>query len=80
MSVPSGAAKSPASSLTQSRINVQLKENVSLDQLQNIVAQVVGHTGCPRCGLLGVDLRLSGDPVEFGQIRQIPGVGGISFE
>ena len=66
--------------LAQSRITVQLKENVNLEQLQNIVAQVARHTGCTSCGLLGVDFRLKGDPAEAAQIRQLPGVGTMSFE
>jgi hypothetical protein len=35
-----------------------------LADLQKVVAQIVSRSGCPTCGLLGVDLRLTaGDPL-----------------
>jgi hypothetical protein len=63
----------------QGAIHVTVKENVSLEQLQAIVASIVGHSGCRTCGILGIDLRLSGEPVEATQIAKLPGVQSVGF-
>lgn len=63
----------------QGAVHVKVKENVSLENLQSIVAHIVGMTGCRACGILGIDLRLSGDPVEASQIAKLPGVQSVSF-
>jgi hypothetical protein len=60
-------------------INIRVNENVTLENLQGILARVVGLTGCRTCGLLGVDLVLGGDPVELQEITKIPGVASASF-
>ena len=60
-------------------VHIKVKENVSLEHLQGIVASIVGISGCRTCGLLGVDLRLTGDPVEAGEINKIPGVQSVQF-
>jgi hypothetical protein len=60
-------------------VHVKVSENVSLEHLQGIVSSIVGLTGCRTCGILGIDLRLSGDPVESQQIANLPGVKSVSF-
>jgi hypothetical protein len=60
-------------------INVRLSEKVTLDNLNAIVARVAGLTGCTHCGLLGIDLRLTGDPVEAQQLKGLPGVQSVGF-
>ena len=60
-------------------LNIRVNENVTLENLQGILARVVGLTGCRTCGLLGVDLVLGGDPVELQEITKIPGVASASF-
>jgi hypothetical protein len=60
-------------------INVRLTEKVTLDNLNAIVARVAGLTGCTHCGLLGIDLRLTGDPVEANQLKGLPGVQSVGF-
>jgi len=42
------------------------KSPPKLADLQKVVAQIVSRAGCPTCGLLGVDLRLTaGDPFQI---------------
>jgi hypothetical protein len=60
-------------------VHVRVAENVSLDHLQSLVAHIAGLTGCRTCGIMGVDLRLTGDPVEAQQIAKLPGVKSVSF-
>jgi len=59
-------------------VHVRVQEKISLEQLQSLVAKIAGMSGCLHCGLLGVDLRLSGDPVEATQIATLPGVKNVS--
>jgi hypothetical protein len=63
----------------QGVIKIHVKENVNLEQLHGLIAHIGGLAGCPTCGLLGIDLRLSGDPVELQQITKLPGVQSASF-
>ena len=60
-------------------VNVRLTENVTLEHLQGIIANIAGMCGCRTCGIMGVDLRLSGDPVETQQLASLPGVKSVSF-
>ena len=55
-------------------VQIRVTENVTLDNLHKIIAEVAGMTGCRTCGIMGVDLRLTGDPVELQQIAKLPGV------
>ena len=63
----------------QGPVHVTVKENISLEHLQGIVANIVGLTGCRACGILGIDLRLSSEPVEATQIAKLPGVQSVGF-
>ena len=47
--------------------------------LHSIIDQISNLSGCRACGLLGIDLRLVGDPVEAGEIVKLPGVKSVSF-
>jgi len=60
-------------------IHINVNENVSLEHLQGIVAKIAGLSGCRGRGLLGIDLRLAGDPPEFQEIGKLPGVKAASF-
>jgi hypothetical protein len=38
----------------------------TLEDVHSVIGSIVNRGGCPRCGLLGIDVRLSaGDPVEI---------------
>ena len=60
-------------------ISVRVNEKVTLDNLNAIVARVAGISGCTHCGLLGIDLRLTGDPVEASLLKGLPGVLSVGF-
>lgn len=64
----------------RSTINVHLRESVDVDVISKIVATIGNYYGCRACGLLGIDLRLTGDPVEFKELANLPGVRSISAE
>ena len=59
-------------------VHIRVQEKISVDQLQSLVAKIAGMSGCLHCGLLGVDLRLTGDPVEATQISGWPGVKSVT--
>jgi len=59
-------------------VHVRVQETIKLDQLQTLVAKITGMTGCLHCGLMGVDLRLTGDPVETALISTLPGVKNVT--
>lgn len=63
----------------QGSAHVRVDGLITLDNLTKIVEQIVNLAGCPHCGLLGIDLRLSGDPVEVGQLTKIPGVNSVAI-
>lgn len=60
-------------------INVRVSEKITLENLHSIINHIVGINGCQTCGLLGVDLVLSGDPPELQQVAKLPGVTSASF-
>jgi hypothetical protein len=78
MADQSGVSKAPTSSF-KGTINVRVSENVSLDELRGIIGRIGGLHGCTTCGLMGIDLRLSADPVELQQLQKLPGVQSVSF-
>jgi hypothetical protein len=63
----------------QGPVHITVRENISLEQLQGILVNIVGLSGCRACGILGIDLRLSGAPVEANQIAKLPGVQSVGF-
>jgi microsomal dipeptidase-like Zn-dependent dipeptidase len=76
MAETTGAARAAT---LKGTVNVRVNENVTLENLHNIVNHIVGMTGCRACGLLGVDLILGGDPAELQQVAKLPGVQSTSF-
>ena len=60
-------------------IHVRVSEKVTLESLHEVVAQIAKLSGCLQCGLIGIDLRLSGDPVELGALNKIHGVNSVGF-
>lgn len=61
-------------------INVNLAKSIELPQINNVIGSIVGRMGCRTCGLLGFDLRLQGDPGEFSETANLPGVKSVGFE
>lgn len=69
-----------AGSKLQGSVHIRVSGNITLENLNRIVAQVGGLAGCTHCGLGGIDLRLSGDPVESQQtLSKLQGVQSVSF-
>ncbi len=66
-------------STLQGSLHVRVGQNVTLENLQSIVAHIAGMTGCRTCGLMGVDLRLTGDPAELQQVAKLAGVQSVTF-
>jgi hypothetical protein len=60
-------------------VHVTVRENISLEQLHGIIETIAGLSGCRACGILGIDLRLTGDPVEASQLTKLQGVRSVSF-
>jgi len=60
-------------------VHIRVAEKVTLDHLHTIIDQIAGLSGCRACGLLGIDLRLMGDPVEAADIVKLPGVKSATF-
>ena len=60
-------------------VHVNVNENISLEHLQAIVARVAGMAGCRPCGIMGIDLRLAGDPAESAELAKLPGVKSVNF-
>jgi len=58
-------------------LNVRVNSHVTLETLTSLISIIGGRGGCPRCGLVGVDIRLTGDPVEDTQLSKLPGVVSI---
>ncbi|HUV97759.1 MAG TPA: hypothetical protein VMV98_09835 [Acidobacteriaceae bacterium] len=69
----------PEGSKLHGPVHLTVKENISLEQLQSIIGTIVGLSGCRTCGIMGIDLRLSGEPVEASQIAKLPGVQSVGF-
>jgi hypothetical protein len=62
-----------------SKIHITVNQKVTLDTLNALMGRISNLTGCLACGLLGIDLRITGDPVEAKQF-QMPGVISARFE
>jgi len=76
--MPETAAATARAPLATTRIQISVNEKVTLDTLNTLMSRITNMTGCTHCGLLGVDLRITGDPVEAKQF-QMPGVNSASI-
>jgi hypothetical protein len=60
-------------------VRIRVTQNVTLENLHHMLDRIVGISGCRTCGLGGIDLHLSGDPVELQEVAKLPGVQSVSF-
>ncbi len=67
-----------AESKLRGTVSIRVAENVTLENLHGILATIGGMCGCRTCGIMGVDLRLTGDPAETQQLANLPGVKTVS--
>jgi hypothetical protein len=64
----------------QGPVRIRVTEDVTLENLNEIVARVSAMAGCRTCGIMGVDLHLSGDPIELQQISRLSGVKSVAAD
>jgi hypothetical protein len=63
----------------QGTLHIRVTENVTLENLAGLIGRIGGMCGCQTCGLMGVDLRITGgDPVELQELTRLPGVKSVS--
>jgi hypothetical protein len=56
-------------------VKLHVNHTVTLENLHSIIDKLAVMSGCLHCGLLGIDLRLVGDPgPELGEIGKLAGV------
>jgi hypothetical protein len=60
-------------------VHARVAKDVTLPHLSALIGHIGALAGHPNCGLLGVDLRLTGDPVEAAKPPQVPGVKSVTF-
>ena len=60
-------------------IRVRVTPHVTLENLHSILERIGGMSGCRACGLAGIDLHLTGDPVELQELTKVAGVQSVSF-
>jgi hypothetical protein len=60
-------------------IEVRVTEGIKLETLHSAIENIAKLTGCPSCGLLGIDLNFRVDPVELNTVRNLPNVNGARF-
>ena len=61
-------------------VAVRVASSVNPESLAKIIQTIGGRYGCQTCGILGVDVRLYGDPVEFQEVAKIQGVHSVYEE
>jgi hypothetical protein len=76
---PKGENKMADQPKLQGIVHIKVTENVTLDNLHQLITHIAGMTGCRPCGIMGVDLRLSGDPAELQQLSKLAGVKSVNF-
>jgi hypothetical protein len=61
------------------KLQVQFKHDVTREQVLAAVESVFRISGCPACGIRGIDLILQGgDPAsQFGPLQGMPGISGV---
>lgn len=59
-------------------VSVVVDSKVNLDQVGELVGRIGGMVGCRTCGLIGIDLRITGgDPEQLKQL-ELQGLPGVS--
>jgi hypothetical protein len=66
-------------SMSNASLQVRVTPNVTPEALSQVLASIMRLRGCVSCGLLGVDLRITGDPAEINELKNIQGVQSVSM-
>ena len=56
------------------KIDVRLSPEANLETIASVISTIGGRYGCRTCGLMGIDVHLSGGPVEDQELSKVPGV------
>lgn len=60
-------------------VRARVTKSVTIPTIMQLVEHVGGLAGCRTCGLMGIDLQITGEPVESPQMPTLPGVTSVSF-
>jgi hypothetical protein len=66
--------------IPRTTVRVNLQSDVNVESLNEIISTITGRYGCRTCGLMGIDLYLSGDPGDLSQIQGLSGVQSVALE
>ena len=64
-------------SVSHTTVQVNLKENVTVEALSQIISTIGGRYGCRTCGLMGIDLHLTGDAGDPYELAKVAGVKSV---
>jgi hypothetical protein len=59
---------------THTTVNVHLQPKVTVEAISNIISTIGGRYGCRTCGLMGVDLHLTGDAGDPYELANVAGI------
>jgi hypothetical protein len=62
------------SSPSRTTVNVHLQPKVTVEAISNIISTIGGRYGCRTCGLMGIDLHLTGDTGDPYELASVEGV------
>lgn len=69
---------------SHTKVSVTFKGGVSIEDIHKAIDRMIEVSqpgGCTRCGLIGLDLVLKGDPPDFyGKVGQLGGVLAVTHE
>ena len=60
-------------------VHIGVAENIKLETLHQIIDQIARISGCPACGLLGIDLTFRGGDPEVNALRNLQGVNEVGL-
>ena len=67
-------SQAQAGASARKKIEVRLTPEANLKTLTDVISTIGGRYGCRTCGLAGIDLELSGQPVEDEELSKVSGV------
>jgi hypothetical protein len=59
---------------THTTVNVHVQPKVTVEALTHIISTIGGKYGCRTCGLMGVDLHLTGDAGDPYELANVEGI------
>ncbi len=62
------------SSPSRTTVTVHVQPKVNVEALSHIITTIGGRYGCRTCGLMGIDLHLTGDEGDPYELAKVTGV------